>query len=57
MPEQIAFNKHVLKDYLATAASAGTIKSESSRVYSTGIWKLQSLQETAQRIKQVMKKN
>ena len=32
---QIAFNKHVLKDYLAT--SVGTIKSESSRVYSTDI--------------------
>ena len=36
-----AFNKHVLKDHLSTAASVGTIKSESSRVYSTGIWKLQ----------------
>ena len=37
-----AFNKHVLKDYLATAANICTIKSESSRVYSAGIWKLQS---------------
>ena len=40
IPRQIAFNKHVLKDYLAAAASVGTIKSESSRVYSTGIGKL-----------------
>ena len=37
IPRQIAFNKHVLKDCLATAASVGRIKSESSRVYSTGI--------------------
>ena len=29
---QIAFNKHVLKDYLATAASVGTIKTESIEI-------------------------
>ena len=33
----IIADKCVLKDYLTTAASIGTIRSESSRVYSAGI--------------------
>ena len=33
IPRQIAFNKHVLKDCLSTAASVGTIKSELSYRY------------------------
>ena len=56
IPRQIAFNKHVLKVYLATAASVDTINSESRRVYSTGIRKLQCLPKTAQRTKLIMKK-
>ena len=53
IPRQIAFNKHVLKDYLATAATVGIIRSES--LFNKHLKTTESLPETAQMMKLIMK--
>ena len=54
---QTAFNKHVLKDYLVTAASVGTqIKWEQKSLFNRHLKTTESLPDTAQRMKK-MKEN
>ena len=46
MPRHIAFNKHVLKDYLATAARIGTKKRVEQSLFNMHLKTAKSLPET-----------